>query len=48
MNIKAIIPTAPEVLREAVILMAGAAIATLIIRGLPSAARQYFTWFPEE
>lgn len=48
MNIKAVIPTAPEVVREAVILLLGAAIATLIVRGLPDGMRQHFTWFPDE
>jgi hypothetical protein len=37
------IPTAPEVLREAIIVMAGALIATIIVRSvLPAEARQYF------
>lgn len=36
-------PTAPEVLREAVIVMAGALLATIIVRNvLPPEARQYF------
>lgn len=47
MQVKALIPTAPEVVREALVLLAGAAIATLIVRGLPDSVRQHFTWFPE-
>lgn len=31
-----IIPTAPEVLREAIIVLAGAAVAALVIGNLPS------------
>lgn len=48
MKVGAIIPTAPEVLREAVILLAGALIATMIVRGLPDQVRAHFTWFPDE
>lgn len=36
-------PTGPEVLREAVIVMAGALLATLLVRNvLPEEFRQYF------
>lgn len=39
------VPTAPEVLREAVIVMAGALLATLIVRNvLPDQYRQYFNF----
>ena len=39
------IPSGPEVLREAVIVMAGALLATLIVRNvLPAEARQYFNF----
>lgn len=48
MQVKAIIPKAPEVLREAVIVLAGALIATVIVRGLPADIRRWFTWFPDD
>lgn len=41
---KAIIPRAPEVLREALIVMAGAFIAAAIVRGLPVELRRWFSW----
>lgn len=41
---KAIIPRAPEVLREAMIVMAGAFIAAAIVRGLPVELRRWFSW----
>lgn len=38
-------PTAPEVLREAVIVMAGALLATIIVRNvLPENLRSYFNF----
>lgn len=44
MNIPKWVPTAPEVLREAVIVMAGAALAALVINAvLPSEWRKYFS-----
>lgn len=43
MNIKAIIPTGPEVLREALIVAAGALIAALVIRSLPPETRRLFS-----
>jgi len=37
------IPSAPEVIREVVVLMAGALLATMIVRNLlPQSTRQYF------
>lgn len=44
MNVKAMIPTGPEILREAVIVLAGALLATVVIRMLPAGARQWFTF----
>lgn len=41
---KGIIPAAPEVLREALVILAGAAIATVIVRGLPVEWRRLFSW----
>lgn len=41
---KAIIPRAPEVLREAVIVLAGAFIAAAIVRGMPIELRRWFSW----
>lgn len=38
-------PTGPEILREAVIVMAGALLATIIVRNvLPQDVRGYFTF----
>jgi len=42
MKVTAVIPTAPEVLREAVIVMAGALLAVVIVRQMPLAWRQWF------
>lgn len=42
MKVQAIIPTAPEVLREAVIVMAGALLAVIVVRMLPGSLRQWF------
>lgn len=39
-----IIPKAPEVLREAVIVLAGAFIAAAIVRGMPVELRRWFSW----
>lgn len=44
MKVAAIIPKAPDVLREAVIVLAGALIASLIVRGLPPDVRRWFSW----
>lgn len=41
---KGIIPTVPEVGREAVVILAGALVATLIVRGLPADLRRWFSW----
>lgn len=43
MNIRRIIPTAPEVLREAIIVAAGALIAAIVIRSLPPETRRLFS-----
>lgn len=42
MKVPAFIPTAPEVLREAVIVMAGALLAVVIVRQLPKAWQSWF------
>lgn len=39
-----ILPTLPEVAREAIIVMAGAFVAAIIVRGLPSDLRRWFSW----
>lgn len=39
-----IIPSTPEVLREAVIVLAGALLATLVVRALPLDLRRYFSF----
>lgn len=44
MNVSQIVPKAPDVLREAIIVMAGAFIAALIVRGLPVEMRRWFSW----
>lgn len=44
MQVKAIIPKAPDVLREALIVMAGAFIAAAIVRGLPPELSRWFSW----
>jgi hypothetical protein len=38
------IPTAPEVLREALIVLAGALLATLLVRALPAPYKAWFTF----
>lgn len=38
------IPTAPEVLREAVIVLAGALLATALVKSLPAAYRGLFNF----
>ena len=42
MNIKAIIPKPPEIIREAIIIVAGALLAAWVARQLPA---QYQAWF---
>ena len=44
MNVQKIIPTAPEVLREAIIVMAGALLAVMVVKALPAAWQQWFTF----
>ncbi|AKU11539.1 hypothetical protein AzCIB_1638 [Azoarcus sp. CIB] len=44
MQLKSIIPSGPEILREAVIVLAGALLATVVIRMLPATAKQWFTF----
>lgn len=44
MKVTQIIPRAPDVLREAVIVMAGALLASIIVRGLPVSLRKWFSW----
>ncbi|WP_153469089.1 hypothetical protein [Rhodocyclus gracilis] len=41
-----IIPTMPEVLREAIIVAAGALIAALVVRSLPQKYRDMFSLTP--
>lgn len=43
MSIKAIIPSPPEIMREAVIVLAGALLATLVIKSLPVDWQNLFT-----
>lgn len=38
------IPTAPEVLREAVIVLAGALLATALVKSLPTEYRDWFNF----
>jgi len=38
-----IIPTAPEVIREAIIVAAGALLAALVVRSMPEEWRNYFS-----
>lgn len=42
MKTPSFIPTAPEVLREAVIVMAGALLAVLIVRQMPATWQSWF------
>lgn len=44
MNLKAMIPSVPEIGREAVIVLAGALLATIIVRMLPATASKWFTF----
>lgn len=44
MNVSQIVPKAPDVLREAIIVMAGAFIAAIIVRGMPADLRRWFSW----
>ena len=38
------LPTGPEVVREVIIVLAGALIATLIVKSLPAENRAFFTF----
>lgn len=38
------LPTGPEVLREAIILLAGAVLATLVVKSLPDQYRGLFSF----
>ena len=40
----AFLPSVPEVAREAIIVMAGAFVAAVIVRGLPAELRRWFSW----
>jgi len=44
MKLGAVVPKAPDVLREAVIVLAGAFIAAVIVRGMPADLRKWFSW----
>lgn len=38
-----IIPSTPEILREAIIVLAGAALAVFVVRSLPKSWQDFFT-----
>lgn len=42
MKLGAIVPSAPEVLREAIIVLAGALLAMAVVKALPSSWQQWF------
>ena len=42
MSIKAIIPSGPEVVREAIIVMAGALLAVVVVKALPAEWQRWF------
>lgn len=44
MNIKSMVPSVPEIAREAVIVLAGALLATLVVRALPPKYKAWFTF----
>lgn len=44
MNVAPMVPKAPEIIREALIVLAGAMIAAAIVRGLPVEMRRWFSW----
>ena len=44
MNLKAVIPSVPDIAREAVIVLAGALLATLVVRALPAKYKALFTF----
>lgn len=44
MNVSPMVPKAPEIVREALIVLAGAFIAAAIVRGLPIEYRRWFSW----
>ncbi|MEW6258027.1 MAG: hypothetical protein AB1592_18900 [Pseudomonadota bacterium] len=39
-----LIPSVHEIAREALVVLVGALVATIIVRGLPSKARRWFSW----
>jgi len=41
---KGLLPSAPEVAREVVVVLVGALVASLIVRGLPLEWRRLFSW----
>lgn len=41
-SLKKVIPTAPEVLREAIIVLAGAVLAVVVVKALPAQWQQWF------
>lgn len=43
MTVKNIIPTGPEVLREALIVLAGALIAVIVVKAMPANVQSWFT-----
>lgn len=44
MNLKAMIPSIPEIGREAIIVLAGALLATLVVSALPAQYKKLFTF----
>lgn len=44
MSLKPFIPSLPEIGREAVIVLAGALLATIVVRALPEKYRKLFTF----
>lgn len=44
MNLKAMIPSVPEIGREAVIVLAGALLATIVVKMLPAQYKSLFTF----
>jgi hypothetical protein len=45
---KGMIPTMPEIVREAVIVAAGALLAAVVIKALPAEIREHFTFGNKE
>lgn len=44
MSVKSVIPSGSEVVREAIIVMAGALLAVVVVRALPEQWRQWFNF----